>query len=44
MSHAIQSGYKSLSLLFVLNWDRLLYVGTIVLALLFGAFTGTLLR
>ncbi|MDF1855806.1 hypothetical protein [Pseudooceanicola sp.] len=43
MAHAIQSGYNSLSLLFTLNWDRLLYVIAIGLALTFGAFLSSLL-
>ncbi|WP_375227623.1 hypothetical protein [Roseobacter sp. S98] len=34
---AIQSGYRGLSLLMDLNWDRFLYVGTIGLALGAGA-------
>ncbi|KMK67665.1 hypothetical protein [Puniceibacterium sp. IMCC21224] len=38
----IQTGYRSLSLLVNLNWDRLLYVCTIIFALFFGAFIGTL--
>lgn len=43
MSDAIQSGYNSLSLLFALNWDRILYGATIATALLLGAFMGTVL-
>ncbi|MGH1425737.1 MAG: hypothetical protein ACRBBU_13490 [Pseudooceanicola sp.] len=43
MSHAIQSGYKGLSLLFILNWDRILYVGAIAMALLFGSFLSSLM-
>lgn len=35
---------RGLSLLFDLNWDRLLFVATIALALGGGAFLGTLLR
>ena len=38
----IQTGYRGLSLLVDLNWDRLLYVGTIAFALLLGAFVGSL--
>lgn len=38
----INSGYRSLSLLVNLNWDRLLYICTIVFALFFGAFLGSL--
>lgn len=43
MSDAIQSGYNSLSLLFALNWDRLLYVAAISMALLLSAVIGTAL-
>ncbi len=39
---AIQSSYRGLSLLMDLNWDRVLYVGTICVALAAGAFLGTL--
>ena len=39
---AIQSSYRGLSLLMDLNWDRLLYVATIVAALTAGAFIGSL--
>jgi hypothetical protein len=38
----IHSGYRSLSLLVNLNWDRLLYICTIIFALFFGAFLGSL--
>ena len=41
---AIKSGYRSISLLADLNWDRLLYGGTIIFALTFGSFIGTLMR
>lgn len=41
---AIRSGYRSLSLLADLNWDRLLYGATIIFALTAGSFVGTLLR
>ena len=40
--HTIQSSYKGLSLLMDLNWDRALYVATIAVALLAGAFVGSL--
>ncbi|WP_254919190.1 hypothetical protein [Oceanicola sp. 22II-s10i] len=43
MAHAIQNGYKGLSLLFVLNWDRILYVTAIVMALASGALLHTVL-
>ncbi len=39
---AIHNGYRGLSLLFDLNWDRLLYLATIAIALMMGAFIGTL--
>ncbi|MGJ8583157.1 MAG: hypothetical protein ACSHXD_03610 [Marinosulfonomonas sp.] len=38
----IQTGYRGLSLLMDLNWDRLLYLATIAGALMLGAFVGTL--
>lgn len=38
---ALQHSYRSLSLLFQLNWDRLLYAATIFVALAFGAFIGS---
>ncbi|MEL6451366.1 MAG: hypothetical protein AAFQ19_08900 [Pseudomonadota bacterium] len=38
----IQSGYRGLSLLMMLNWDRALYCATIVAALLAGAWVGSL--
>lgn len=38
----IAAGYKGVSLLVNLNWDRLLYLGTIGVALGFGAFVGSL--
>jgi hypothetical protein len=34
-------GYRGMSLLFNLNWDRLLYAGTIVAALWAGSYLGT---
>lgn len=40
MQH-IQQGYRGLSLLMNLNWDRLLYIGTIAFALGAGAYLGT---
>ena len=36
----LHNGYRSLSLLVNLNWDRLLYVFTIILALYCGAWLG----
>ena len=41
MEH-ILNGYRGLSLLFDLNWDRILYVATIIFALCAGAFIGSL--
>ncbi|WP_417721657.1 hypothetical protein [Salipiger sp.] len=38
----IHDGYRSLSLLVSINWDRLLYIFTIIVALYFGAFLGSL--
>ena len=38
----IENGYRGLSLLMDLNWDRVLYVATIAVALLAGAFIGSL--
>ncbi|WP_257883753.1 hypothetical protein [Roseobacter insulae] len=38
---AIHNGYRGLSLLMDLNWDRALYLGTIALALGAGAWIGT---
>jgi hypothetical protein len=42
MSAIISSGYKGLSLLMDLNWDRVLYLATIAVALGLGAFLGSL--
>lgn len=39
----LQNGYRGMRLLVNLNWDRLLYVFTIIFALWFGAFLGSLL-
>jgi hypothetical protein len=39
---AIQRSYRGLSRLMDLNWDRALYVSTIVLALAAGAYVGSL--
>lgn len=38
----IASGYRGLGILVSVNWDRLIYLATIVLALLAGAFVGSL--
>ncbi|MFN3646507.1 MAG: hypothetical protein ACK4S2_08330 [Gemmobacter sp.] len=39
----LSSGYRSLSLLLNLNWDRLFSLATIVLGLLAGAFLGSVI-
>ena len=39
---AMQNGYRGLSLLMDLNWDRALYVTTIAIALCAGAWIGSL--
>ena len=38
----IVSGYRGLSLLVDVNWDRILYLVTIAVALFAGAFIGSL--
>ena len=38
----IMRGYRGLSLLFSLNWDRLVYLATILVALMLGGFVGSL--
>ncbi|MEL6806846.1 MAG: hypothetical protein ABJ263_06620 [Tateyamaria sp.] len=38
----IQSGYRGLSLIMTLNWDRVLYVATLATALAAGAWLGSL--
>ena len=40
----ITAGYRSMSLLVSINFDRLLYVCTIIFALFFGAFLGTFIQ
>jgi hypothetical protein len=40
---AVQNGYRGLSLLVDLNWDRVFYIGTIAVALGAGAWLGTLI-
>jgi hypothetical protein len=40
--NAIMHSAKGLGLLFTLNWDRLIYLATIVLALMLGALIGSL--
>ncbi|MDJ1008155.1 MAG: hypothetical protein QNJ13_10070 [Paracoccaceae bacterium] len=39
----IQAGYRSLTLLVDLNWDRILYIATLIFALMAGGYIGTLL-
>lgn len=39
----MMDGYRGLSLLMTLNWDRFFSVGTIALALLAGAYIGSLM-
>lgn len=41
MQH-IAHGYRGLSLLFNLNWDRIVYLATILVALMLGGFVGSL--
>lgn len=41
MQHII-GGYRGLNLLLNLNWDRVLYLCTILFALLAGAFIGSI--
>lgn len=39
----IVRGYRGLSLLWDVNWDRILYLATIAFALMAGAFLGSVL-
>ncbi len=39
----IQDGYRSVSLLISINWDRMLYVFAIIASLFLGAYLGTLM-
>jgi hypothetical protein len=39
----LQAGYRGMSLLLSINWDRLLYLATIAFALFFGAWLGAFL-
>ncbi len=39
----LHAGYKGLSLIFVLNWDRLIYVATLIVALLLGSWVGNVI-
>ena len=38
----LQNSYRGLSLIMELNWDRMLYLGTLALALMVGALLGGL--
>lgn len=42
--HTIQEGYRSVSLLVSINWDRLLYISTLIFALFLGAYLGSFLH
>jgi hypothetical protein len=37
----VMNGYRGISLLVGLNWDRVFFLGTIVVGLLAGAFLGS---
>ena len=37
----IESGFRALTLVMNLNWDRLFFLGTIIVGLLAGAFLGS---
>lgn len=39
----VLNGYKGLSLLVGLNWDRVFVLGTVIVGLLAGAFLGSML-
>jgi hypothetical protein len=40
----IQTGYRGLSLLVDINWERMLYPATVMFALMLGAWLGTLIN
>ena len=40
--HTLEHSYRGLSLVFQLNWDRLVNLVTLVIALLAGAYVGSL--
>lgn len=40
----LQAGYRGMTLLVAINWDRMLYICTIVFALFFGAYLGAFLN
>jgi len=41
--HTIERSYRGLSLVMELNWDLIIYMATIAVALLAGAWLGSLL-
>ena len=40
--HTLEESYRGLSLVMMLNWDRLLFLATIGLALMAGAYLGSI--
>jgi len=40
----LSDGYRSMTLLVSINWDRLLYIFTIAVALYAGAFLGSIVN
>ncbi len=40
----LHAGMRSLNLLMTINWDRLLYLCTIIFALFLGAYLGTFMN
>ncbi len=41
--NAVATGYRSMSIVLSLNWDRVIYLATLALALMAGAYVGSLL-
>ena len=41
--NAVVTGYRSMSIVLSLNWDRVIYLATLALALMAGAYVGSLL-
>ena len=39
--HTLQHSFRGFTLMMELNWDRILYLGTITLALMAGAWLGS---
>ncbi len=39
----VADGYRGLSLLVAINWDRIFAIGTVVVGLLAGAFLGSVI-